>query len=204
MRRLAWALAAAILLSGAALAQEETLLGGRIQHGGFGGPVVKLTQVSDRFGCLVGGHGGWILNHSLWLGGGGYGLANRIPTTPSVLTGGDSLSLSMGYGGFEFGFIVKSDRLVHLSFQTLVGAGGVSESEDFPEYDWEDDYGQGERSDAFFIVEPQVDIVLNVTGFLRIAAGASYRFVSGVESGFVTDSGLDGPSAVLSLHFGKF
>ncbi|NIN69246.1 MAG: hypothetical protein GTO63_32105, partial [Anaerolineae bacterium] len=57
------------------VAQEpETLIEGDVRHGGFGGPVVKFTEVNNEFGVLVGGRGGWIINDSFVLGAGGYGL----------------------------------------------------------------------------------------------------------------------------------
>ena len=45
-------------------AQEKTLLEGGVTHGGYGGPEVRFTQVGDNFGVLVGGKGGWIINHT--------------------------------------------------------------------------------------------------------------------------------------------
>ncbi len=61
-----------------AFAQEETLIKGDVESGGFGGPVVKMTSLNGQDGILVGGRGGWILNHSFIIGGGGYGLANNV------------------------------------------------------------------------------------------------------------------------------
>jgi hypothetical protein len=60
-------------------AGDETLFSGNVEHGGFGGPVVKFTQIKDEFGVLVGGRGGWIINHSFVLGAGGYGDSGAIP-----------------------------------------------------------------------------------------------------------------------------
>jgi hypothetical protein len=60
-------------------AQEQTLVGnGEISNGGFGGPVIKYTQIKNEPAILVGGRGGWIINHTFVIGGGGYGLANQI------------------------------------------------------------------------------------------------------------------------------
>ncbi|MBN1426023.1 hypothetical protein JXA88_15850, partial [Candidatus Fermentibacteria bacterium] len=57
--------------------QPETLLKGPIENGGFGGLVVKFSQLADQTAVFVGGRGGWILNHTFVIGGGGYGLANE-------------------------------------------------------------------------------------------------------------------------------
>ena len=49
----------------------QTLMGSDIRHGGFGGPVVKFTEIDGQFGVLVGGRGGWIINDSFVIGAGG-------------------------------------------------------------------------------------------------------------------------------------
>lgn len=67
-----------LILTGTALAEDETLLGGEIESGGYGALVVKFGHIKGEGGILVGVQGGWIVNHTLVIGGGGYGLANNI------------------------------------------------------------------------------------------------------------------------------
>jgi hypothetical protein len=186
-----------MFLSALSFGQEETLLQQEIESGGFGAPVVRFTDVNDDFGVMVGGRGGWIVNHAFSLGGGGYGLANSIDAGPAVP---DSLELSMGYGGLELEFIGRSDRLVHLTFYTLIGAGGVSIN---PEGD--DDNGDDDgESDAFFVVEPIANVELNITTFFRINAGAGYRFVWNVDTPGLENKDLSGATVSLTFKFGKF
>lgn len=47
-----------------ALAQEETLVAGELESGGFGGSVIKVGSFNGKTGILVGGRGGWIINHT--------------------------------------------------------------------------------------------------------------------------------------------
>jgi hypothetical protein len=182
--------------------EEETLLSGPVASGGFGGPVIKMTRIHDSFGLLIGGRGGWIINHTLSIGGGGYGLVNRI-RGPESSPGLEDPILQVGYGGFEIEYTQRSARLVHPVFSVLIGGGsaGVHESweEDLGD-DWEDD----PALDSFFIMEPGIAVELNVTGFMRLDAGASYRFISGLETDGLTESAIGGPSAVLTFKFGKF
>jgi hypothetical protein len=53
--------------------QTETLFDGEVSHGGFGGPVVKFSEIAGSAGVWVGGRGGWIINlselHTISLGG---------------------------------------------------------------------------------------------------------------------------------------
>jgi hypothetical protein len=180
-----------------AFAQEETLIKGPIESGGFGGPVIKAGSFNGEAAILVGGRGGWIINHSFIIGGGGYGLVNDVKA--KVLGPYGERYLNFGYGGLELEYVSEPDRLINYSFQTLIGAGGLS---------WRDENIQvGMRnsdSDTFFIVEPGVNATLNVTTYFRISGGVSYRFISGVQSPASSNADLSGPSGVLTFRFGKF
>jgi hypothetical protein len=173
--------------------EEETLLRGPVDHGGFGGPVVKATEINDEFALLVGGRGGWIIDHTFVIGFGGYGLVNDIDAESSKF----GRNLELGYGGLELEFILASRKLLHLSVGGLIGAGGLTyRDRDFDGFDGPDD--------AFFIAEPNISLMLNVTPYFRIGFGGSYRFIHDVEFGEFNDSDLSGPSAMLTFKFGEF
>ena len=201
MKTRAFAFAALILLFAAPLiAQDaETLFSGELEHGGFGGPVIKAGQINGSPGLFVGGRGGWIVNHSLILGGGGYGLVNNVDALVPGLYG--ARYVEFGYGGFEIEYVNRWDQLIHWSVMVLVGGGGVG-------YRSVDDEVLGfdppHQTDEVFVAEPSVQVNLNVTEFFRISAGASYRYVSGVTSPATSNEKLSGGSGVLTLRFGKF
>jgi hypothetical protein len=180
-----------------ALAQEETLITGDIQSGGFGGPVAKITSMNGEAGILVGGRGGWIINHSFIIGGGGYGLANNIRA--KVLGPNGERYLNFGYGGVELEYVSQPARLIHLSYMMLIGGGGVN---------WRDENlragSMNQESDSFFILEPEVNVTLNVTQYFRMSAGVSYRYISGSSSAASSNADLSGPSGVIVFRFGKF
>ena len=194
-----------------ALAQEETLLSGEVSHGGFGGPVVKFTRINGQDAVLVGGRGGWVINHTFVIGGGGYGLVSDVrPTVPGFF---NQDKLMLGYGGLELEFILQSDRVVHLAVPVLIGAGAVGYRTGY----WGDDFdlnlGIDNRFDTFFIIEPGVDLELNVASFFRINAGISYRHVAGVgvptditgtQRPLTSNSELRGVSWMIGLKFGSF
>ena len=177
--------------------QEQTLLSGKIEHGGYGGPVVKFTSINDKFGVLVGGHGGWIINHSLVIGGGGYGLVNEVAANTLGPLG--EKYVEFGYGGFEIEWVINSDKLVHFSAHTLIGGGSATFRTE-----GEDVTYRNKHSDNFFVLEPGATLDLNVTPWLRFSVGASYRFISGVDSPVSTNADLSAPAAVAMLRFGKF
>jgi hypothetical protein len=178
-------------------AQEETLLGeGEISHGGYGGPEVKFTNINNQFGLLVGGRGGWIINHTIVLGGAGYGLTNAVDA--KVLGPDSAKYLAFGYGGFVIEWIIKSDKLVHFSVYSLIGGGGAGFRKDLDNDNAED------RSDACLVIEPGATVELNVTKFLRLSLGASYRYINGITTAATSVESLSGPSVSLLLKFGKF
>jgi hypothetical protein len=195
-------------LGSIAYPQEETLLEGGIESGGFGGPVVKFTQIKKEFGVLVGGYGGWLINHTFMIGGGGYGLVNKIRADEEAQTvyqlySGRPINIEMGYGGVVLEYIDNSNALVHFAFNTLIGAGGVTYNErDNDDWDWNDNNNR--PTDAFFVVEPELKAELNMTTFLRINIGGSYRFVSGINLIGLKNSDIAGPSANITFKFGKF
>ena len=183
-------------LSGILIAQEQTLVGGEIESGGFGGPVIKVTQLNSEDALLVGGRGGWIINHTFVLGGAGYGLVTNVKARQT-----DTVHqyIEMGYGGLDLEYIPASNNLLHLSVGLLIGGGGVGYKDEE-----NDSFNSHHQMRGFFILEPAANINLNVTHFFRIATGVSYRYVSGLTSTLSTNADISGPSGVFTLKFGKF
>jgi hypothetical protein len=171
---------------------EETWVEGKIDHSGFGAAVLKVCDIHGETGFFFGGRGGWILNHTLVVGAGIYGLMN-----PIMAIGRHELIVT--FTCVEFEYVVNSPKLIHYSFYAGIGGGNVEYIDVQRPFDYDYD-----ATDAFFIAEPGANVILNVTTFFRLAVGASYRFVSGVEKEGLRNSDFDGPSANLTLKFGKF
>ena len=150
------------LIASNASAQMNTLLQGDIEHGGYGGPVLKVGQINGETKIFMGGQGGWIINNTFVLGGGGWGLVS------------DQDALLDGAGGID--------------------NSGFDNSLDF----------QGGNTDKFFVFEGGVNAMLNITEFLRIGAGVTYRTFSGIEKFGYTDSDFDGVTGMLTFKFGRF
>jgi hypothetical protein len=73
--------------------------------------------------------------------------------------------------------------------------------------DWNDNYNS-EASDAFMVIEPGVEIELNVTHFFRFCIGGYYRYTSDVDiqdPQFEIQSDiLRGFSGGVTFKFGRF
>ncbi len=185
------------------LAQERTLLDiENIEHGGYGAFVTKVTSINGEGAVLMGGRGGWIINHVFAIGGGGYGLINNVHTRTVGPLG--ERFVNLGYGGLDFEVIVNSDELVHFSVHSLIGAGSVGFRNDWSNGWNSNGNNYDHHTDGFFVAEPGINVDLNVTPWFRASAGASYRYITGVTSGAAKNADLSGPSAMLSFRFGKF
>jgi hypothetical protein len=180
--------------SSLAFAQAEHLIQGEFESGGFGGPVLKVTSLAGSTGVLVGGRGGWIINHSFILGGGGYGLANYVRAETPGPNG--EPYINFGYGGLELEYVRNWDKLVHYSVGLLIGGGGVGHR---------GEYNSGDvDSRGFFVMEPWAEAHVNIVEFFRISGGISYRWVTGADSPVASDGELSGVAGVLTLRFGSF
>jgi len=174
-----------LLIPFSAFAEEKTLVGDKVDHGGYGGPVLKFRSLGGDLGVIVGGRGGWIINHTFVIGGGGYGLANDI-----TIDGDD---LQMDYGGFEIEYIWRSDSVVHFTIHTGIGWGKVEMLD-------------GEYvSDKFFYIEPTFNGEVNIMSWFRINAGVGYFWVDNIQGmPGLSSSDVRGITGTIVFKFGWF
>ena len=166
----------------------------------FGGPVLKVTKINDVFGLMIGGRAGWIYKHTYAIGGGFYGLLRDIKPADS------EREFEFAYSGLELEYILAPGQDVHLSVQTLMGFGGLTDryQRAGPYYGYYDEYGRwGGPDDSFFIVEPGLNIVWNMKTYLQIYFGGSYRYIRGIGIEGLHNSDLNGYSVVVTFRFGR-
>ncbi len=198
--------------SSALFAQEETLFGtDSITFGGYGAVSVRFTPVKGETGVLVGGYGGILLNSQLMIGGGGFGLVNDIKASPAAnafYNPSHDLFLEFGYGGGIIEYTIIPHKLMHATFGVLVGGGAATYRYNMwnDNWSWMDATSSSTtKTDVFFVVEPSVNIELNMISWMRMDLGGSYRFVTGVGSLVdLQNSDLRGGSVNLTFKFGKF
>lgn len=187
MKRISSLILLLLAVASSAVAQERTLLGPRFHSGGFGGPVVKFSEVDGDFAVFVGGRGGWIINHTLVLGLGGYGLVNDV----DIIEFPSARDIEFGYGGFELEYINSSNSLIHFTAYLLIGGGGLSTSLPGDE-------------EAVFVLEPAANVELNVTPYFRLCVGGGYRYVTGINIPIFDDRDLSAAVGVMTFKFGAF
>jgi hypothetical protein len=186
----------------------QTVFGNKSGFGGYLGVNTKFTEINGQEALFTGGEVAFVVNRSFNIGVEGYGMVNHVRSN-NLSVGGDRLYVQMGYGGLHLEPVIYSESVIHLTVPVLLGAGGVGETtrpywiEDNGNFDIETDLRYGE-SDYFFVAEPGLRLEVNLFKFLRVAGGASYRFMTDVEMGGLETQDLKGFNADLSLRFGWF
>lgn len=181
--------------------EMQTLFGNtKFTFGGMGGPQIGLSKFNSKDVLLVGGHGGVVINHCLVIGGGGMGIVN----TPSFANVGgiDRGYLEGGYGGFLIEPIFMSNKVVHLAMPILIGGGSMSYLKD--NYHGMDYPSNEIDSDQFFVLEPGIEVELNVVRFMRIAAGVQYRWAPNLNLVNTPSNPFNGITTSITFKFGKF
>jgi hypothetical protein len=150
--------------------EEKTLLSMPVKQGVYAAPVAKLSSFGpeNNSSLIVGAQGGWILNHKYVLGLGVYGLSTRVKAADLQEISG--LVTIFNYGGLFLSYIHNSYNLMHVEVTTLIGIGEVN-------YRDEEYWAKYPNSDTFFVLEPGVNAVINLTPGFRAGAGLSYRYV---------------------------
>jgi hypothetical protein len=204
----AWILTAVPALAQQPDPQAGPLIVERIHNGWLFAPDVRATEVNGETTALAGGYIGRIHDNSLVVGGGAY-----------VLTNPDD-DVKLAYGGAVVEWLVRSDRRIGFGLRTLVGGGSatlpVSVGDviggdghmrrayqhlrgrwpQLPQLDPTDTVRVG---DGFLVAEPQVNVLLNLSGGQRLVFGLGYR-----ATAFANRLGdqINGVSGSISYQFG--
>jgi hypothetical protein len=186
--------------------QHDVLLRSNTTLGGYGGPDMRITSVLAQPAMLVGAQASWLFNQQYLFGVAGYGLATRADAPETMRIDGHPSRLGLAYGGIRLGVVATPHSLFHVTLAALAGLGSLTGISSVPtraefEAGYERRLGHAE---TFFVVEPEVAVETNVATFMRIALGASYRYVTGVEHPGLSSGNLSSPAASLAFKFGVF
>lgn len=190
-------------------AQEniQTIFNGPGASGGYGAISNKFTTINGEFANMVEVYGGWYINHKFLLGAGAAATTNyiEVPAAYSTMPG---LRMSYGYGqvGLVTEYAIASNRSVHVNFRLMTGAGFTLQYHrpSWNEWEYYDYHDYDHDENWFFVVEPGIQVELNLLRWMRFSPGISYRFTDGSEAQGLSDNDLRGASVNLTLKFGKF
>lgn len=158
-------------------------------------PEVKFNSIQGDIGTLIGFYGGALINRSFLIG----------------ISGGVNLGhprVNYGYFGGIGQFIYKPASLVHPSVQLMLAYGSTKDYEN-PKSGLLDNFWNISGA-HFFVMEPGINLELNLSTKLTLVAGISYRYVSGLNENdenvsitHVTNKDLSGLNFNIGLKFGK-
>jgi hypothetical protein len=188
----------------------KTLFKSDKELGGYGGIVARYTEIGSIQGIVAGGHGCFIAGHSLAIGIAGNALFSEKVYDERLAK--DSY-FSGGYGGLLIEPILLPKYPIHISLPVLMGIGGIGYTAKTSANDWGifDSSSDDQDSKSFFILEPGVELEINVLKFFRLAVGGYYRLTNDVHLRYKNSNDLiespgflKGFSAGVTLKLGKF
>lgn len=188
-----------IFLSAEASSQEQdstrTLFGSDVKVSEIWTPEIKINSIQGDVGTLIGFYGGAVFNRSILLG----------------ISGGVNLShpkVNYGYFGGVLQYIYKPSNLLHCSGQMLLAYGSTKDYEN-PKSGLLDNFWNISGAN-FFLMEPGINLELNLSRRLTLVTGISYRYVTGldetdenVQITNVTNEDLSGINFNIGLKFKK-
>lgn len=175
----------------------KTIFGSQgISASGFGGFDMHFSYIGDGYSFGAGGSGGVLLNGQVFFGG--FGIGSTIDKTIKL----DNITLdqaTIGYGGLMFGYIFNGKKAFHPALFLQTGWGGI-------DYD---EYHNGSfsyySSDNIFVLNPSLEMEMNITRFFRLAIGAHYQITTGVNDYYnLSNSDFSGPGGKIAFRFGWF
>lgn len=180
------------------LASEETLIGNSAENTSIWGVDLKSSPVNGRSGLWLGGYSGQIMNDgTLFIGSEGYVLLNPLSAPAGAPNDIGPTNIGLFYCGLTCEYNLNPNKLIHLSGSVLAGLCYVK----YVGTDYSIEKG---LAALCYVVEPGVNVMMNVTDFFKAGVGVSYRWVSGLDIQGLTNSDLSDVSVNLIFKFVEF
>lgn len=176
------------------------------------GGEVQYSMLAGQFTPMAGVSGMVHFNKKFGIGAAAYTTLDE-KFAPTSLNASKALSLNNVYGGLKLEFTPKPDAKIHLSFPLLVGMGmarvdsvdNLDEQEDdyttdpIPgmEDDREDDGSRDSYGSDYFVIQPGINVEVNLIRYVKFTLGASYRIVPTIshDNTATTEAAYPAPTA---------
>jgi len=170
------------------------------RDGFYGSISAGYSPIDNKDAMTFSSRGCWIMDHFFAMGVGGTAFINELDEIPFDLNfhSDNDNNLSGGYGGIIIEPIVLPLKPIHLSFPILLGVGAAGS---FTDYTYFSTYG---IDDFFWVVEPQAELELNLTRWMRLAVYAGYRYTSELDIEGISKDALRGYSTGVTIKMGLF
>lgn len=169
----------------------------------------SYSKLNEQNAHLPGLAGGVIVNKNFKIGL----IGKSLTCHETCLQYDDVLDEPVYLVGGHAGLFLEAspidNRVVHFSVPFIVGIGGVEyrSKEIYPDVEDEGelDYCHRQMSTSpYWIIEPGANIEVNVTGFMRLYTGYSYRWMMGVKLENTKGNAFNGSNFNFGIRFGKF
>lgn len=174
---------------------------------GFAEVDVKYTNLIDENATYLGIKGGTAINNMLGLGvtAGGFVTENHFSQAPVNGVELNQMTALMGYTGIFVEYIAMSDKKVHFTVPVSVGPGliAVFEQEEIAGQPGIFNEDMLEYT-GFLVVEPAINIEINIIKEIKLIVGGGYRWVSGASLDTLTDDDLSGFNLNLGLRLASY
>ena len=187
--------------------EVKTLFGNGGGFGGFLEVEAKAGEINGQTGLLLGGAVKGVFGSQINIGFAGYGLTTSIESD-TYDEENELYEVDFGYGGLVLEPVIGDRSAVHITLPILFGIGGIGLQKnrydifDEDDIDWEDYEAFDE--DVFLVVEPGMNLELNLLRNLRLNVGATYRYVYDNDVIGLSDEELSGFTGKVGLKFGWF
>lgn len=174
-----------------------------IQWGGFGGAEMKFSEVFGEYGTFLGLKTGVVMNN-LVIGAGAEALLSGM-AFEGTGSAGETVDLSptIGYGGLFTEYFIMRNNPVHFSASALIGPGMTWLFEQrVNDLGFEDD--DMVETGAFLVIQPAINIEVNVIRPVKFYVSAGYRFISGDDFERISNEDLSGLNLGFGLRLGKY
>ncbi|CAM4062365.1 MULTISPECIES: hypothetical protein [Flavobacterium] len=161
----------------------------------YGGTIFQFTTLDNDFSFFVGGKGGVAFNRKVLLGFEGYTLKSSNTSKDN-----DSKELSFTYGGVFVGYVFDLGPKVQLVPTVLSAWGRIGERE----VEADGDYVFFKVTDDLFVLQPELELEINVIKGFKIGLGVNYRLSTGVDSRNYVNDDISGLGGSIAFKFGKF
>jgi hypothetical protein len=174
-----------------------------VRHAFVVAPEVRFGKVNHRSATFAGATAGLLMDNRLFLGAGGYWLANS------------RRGFEMGYVGAVAGWYLRGDGPIDLRISGLIGGGWSTMTwvggpvplgmdgrmhQIYPQPPGDSLVRAWYVGNDFFIAEPEANLCIRISRSVWLDAGVGYRFISGA---YGLDNDMRGVTGSVAVTFGR-
>lgn len=172
-----------------------------VVHGVYAGVTTYFGEVNGENSYVMGFKLAYVANRKLEIGFAGGGFYSRNYLSEYVNENSDLIG---GYGGIHIEPILFGESKISLGFPLFLGFGGAGFAKD----DYKEANQNGDPQfvdwDSFFLVEPGVNLLYNLSRYVQLEAGVRYRVSTKLELDPGHIKKINGFSAGVGVKIGIF